>query len=632
MASRIRRQRPPESKERDADPGRFRRRALLFCGSALPLLMAVYGLVIWRTQPSEHGRQLRIDEFAAAVREGVVQDATIRVFDNRIVGTDAEGPYWVGYSDEGELIFGRLFTELGEAGVPTKVDQQSRRNLLAPVLVVLPTLILVDGLFILYLLFGMRGESGGIGGFGRSNARSREAGEGSITFAEVAGLEEAIEELAEVRDYLVAPERFQAMGAAVPKGILLTGPPGCGKTMLARALAGECKVPFFPISGADFVEIFVGVGPARIRDLFAVAKAAGPAIVFIDELDAVGRARGLVSLPGQDEREATLNQLLVELDGFDAGTGVVVVAATNRADILDSALLRPGRFDRRVAIDRPDVRGREGILAVHVRGKPLGEGIDLRAVAKRTVGFSGADLANVVNEAALLAARRGVATIGSAEFSEAIERVLMGPERRFRIMSPEDRRRIAYHEAGHAVVGSALPGADPVGKISIVSRGHSLGSTWWVPEGDSVVVTRTQLVDRITRLLGGWAAELAATGEHSSGASNDLERAGTLARQMVAEFGMSERLGPFTARWAGMGGLDGVSQRASERILGEVDAEVQRVLGEAAERSAAILRDRRATLDAIADALMEVETLEGPDLDALLLPGVGDPTPTGPAA
>jgi cell division protease FtsH len=416
------------------------------------------------------------------------------------------------------------------------------------------------------------------------------------------------------------------MGAAVPKGILLMGPPGCGKTLLARALAGECHVPFFSISGADFVEIFVGVGPARIRDLFATAKQQAPAIIFIDELDAVGRARGVVALSGQDEREATLNQLLVEMDGFEPGSGVVVVAATNRPDILDSALLRPGRFDRRVTIDRPDVKGREGVLKVHVRGKPMEPDVDLNAVAKRTVGFSGADLANVVNEAALLAARRAVPRIGMVHLSEAIERVLIGPQTRSRIISPEDRRRIAYHEAGHAVVATALPGTESIGKLSIVARGLSLGTTWFAPEGDSVTITRSQLVNRITALLGGWASELIATGEHSSSAADDLDRASILARRMVAEFGMSDRLGPFTARWAGVLGVDGVANRTSERVMADVDSEVQAILEAAAERVKVILEERRSTLDAIASTLMEVETLEGEALDALLLPALHPPT------
>ncbi len=619
------------AKERRTDPegkeagDRTRRRALILCASALPLLIAFYGLIVWRFQPHTPGRQLRIDEFIAAVREGDIQDATIRVADNRVVGHDLDGRYWVGYSDETELIFNKLFTELTQAGVRTGVAQQSINNLIAPMNVVLPSLILVDGLFVLYLIFG--GRSGdALGGFGRSNARRGQGDETSTTFAEVAGLDEPIEELAEVRDYLVSPERFQAMGAAVPKGILLMGPPGCGKTLLARALAGECHVPFFSISGADFVEIFVGVGPARIRDLFATAKQQAPAIIFIDELDAVGRARGVVALSGQDEREATLNQLLVEMDGFEPGSGVVVVAATNRPDILDSALLRPGRFDRRVTIDRPDVKGRDGILKVHARGKPIDPDVDLHAVARRTVGFSGADLANVVNEAALLAARRGVPRIGMVHLSEAIERVLIGPQRRSRIISPEDRRRIAYHEAGHAVVATALPGTESIGKLSIVARGLSLGTTWFAPEGDSVTITRSQLVNRITALLGGWASELISTGEHSSSAADDLDRAGILARRMVAEFGMSERLGPFTARWAGVLGVDGVANRTSERVMADVDSEVQEILEHAAERVKAILEERRSTLDAIASTLMEVETLEGDALDALLLPVLHPPT------
>ena len=626
MASRVRRNEGTAAPERD-DRGRSRRRALLFCSLSLPLLIGCYALVIWRVQPRAHGRQLGVDEYVAALREGAVEDATIRTGDNRIVGTFSLGRYWVGYSEEIDVVFAQLFAELREAGVPVRVEQQRLQALIAPVNVILPSLILIDGLFILYLVFGGRGGDGAAA-FGRSTARRRQGDEPTTTFADVAGMKEPIEELAEVRDYLVAPERFQAMGANVPKGILLMGPPGCGKTLLARALAGECRVPFFSISGADFVEIFVGVGPARIRDLFATATAAAPAIVFIDELDAVGRARGLVALAGQDEREATLNQLLVEMDGFTAGAGVVVVAATNRPDILDGALLRPGRFDRRITVDRPDVRGREGVLAVHARGKPLAHEVDLATVARRTAGFSGADLANVVNEAALLAARAGTPTIGPVQLSEAIERVVAGPERRSRIISAEDRRRIAFHEAGHAVVSTALPGTDPVSKLSIVARGHSLGSAWFAPDGDRLAVTRSQLLDRITGLLGGWAAELAATGEHSSGAADDLERAGTLARRMVAELGMSDVLGPFTARGGGTG-LDGTPGWASERVLAEVDAEVQRVLGDAGRRATAILTERRATLDALALALIEAETLEGAALDALLLPSVAPSTPVG---
>ncbi|HEV2068466.1 MAG TPA: AAA family ATPase, partial [Acidimicrobiales bacterium] len=405
-----------------------RRRALVLCTLALPFLVAFYALVLWWSNPHTPGDELRIDEFTTLLSQGRIQDAEILETDNRIVGRYDGGRYWVAYSGANETIFARLTSALEDAGVPFSVTQQPLKNLVVPVTLLLPALIIVDGLFILFLLFGRGGD--GFTAFGRSRARRLQSGDSKITFGDVAGLDEAIEELVEVRDYLGNADKFLAMGASVPKGILLTGPPGCGKTLLARGLAGESNVPFFSISGSDFVEIFVGVGPARIRDFFKVATEAAPCIVFIDELDAVGRGRGTHSLGGTDEREATLNQLLVEMDGFESGMGVVVLAATNRPDILDPALLRPGRFDRRVSIDRPDLRGREGILAIHVRGKPLADDVDMGQVARRTVGFSGADLANVVNEAALLAARRGASVIEMRYFLEAIERLMAGPERR----------------------------------------------------------------------------------------------------------------------------------------------------------------------------------------------------------
>jgi cell division protease FtsH len=389
---------------------------------------------------------------------------------------------------------------------------------------------------------------------------------------------------------------------------------------LARALAGESHVPFFQISGSDFVEIFVGVGAARIRDFFAVAKQAAPCIVFIDELDAVGRNRSATAVGGQDEREATLNQLLVEMDGFDAGSGVVVLAATNRPDILDSALLRPGRFDRRVGVDRPDLAGRQAILKIHARGKPLSPDVDLSVVAKRTVGFSGADLANVVNEAALLAARRGLNEIEPRLLSEAVERVVAGPEKRSRILSAEDRARIAYHECGHAVVSTALPGTDRVGKLSIVARGHAGGFTWMVPEGDQVVITRSQLLDRIAALLGGRAAERVVFGEVSSGAQADLEHAVQLARRMIADFGMSQHLGPYIVKPLSHGYQGDFGLGYSERIASEIDAEVQAILARAEERATQAIVHNRDAFERLARTLIEAETLEDEALDELLLP------------
>ncbi len=597
-----------------------RKRALVLCILALPFLAAFYGVVLWWSQPRSPGDELRVDEFTNFMAQGRIQEAEILETDNRIVGTYDRGRYWVAYSGGNETIFARLTSALEDAGVPFSVKQQPLKNLVTPITLLLPALIIIDGLFILFLAFGRGGD--GFAAFSRSRGKRLQTGESKITFGDVAGLDEAMEELIEIRDYLSNPDKFLAMGASVPKGILLTGPPGCGKTLLARGLAGESNVPFFSISGSDFVEIFVGVGPARIRDFFKVAKEAAPCIVFIDELDAVGRGRATHSIGGTDEREATLNQLLVEMDGFESGSGVVVLAATNRPDILDTALLRPGRFDRRVAIERPDVKGREGILRIHARGKPLDDDVDIDEVAKRTVGFSGADLANVVNEAALLAARRGDSSIRQRHFFEAIERLMAGPERRSRILSPQDRHRIAYHEAGHALVSTALPGTDRVGKLSIVARAHAGGFTWMVPEGDQSSVTRSQLLDRIAAALGGRAAEMVVTGDLSSGAMADLDHAVSLARRMVTDFGMSDRLGPFTVRSvlnsALKEGLYGAGY--SERVASEIDADVQDVLAEAEARATAILVDQRSVLDAVAHALMEAETLEGDVLDGLLLP------------
>jgi len=468
---------------------------------------------------------------------------------------------------------------------------------------------------------GSAGES--ILSFGKSKARLVAEKETGITFADVAGCEEAKYELQEVVDFLKHPQRYKSIGANIPKGVLLIGPPGTGKTLLAKAVAGEAHVPFYSLSGSDFVEMFVGVGAARVRDLFQQAKAKAPCIVFIDELDAIGRQRGVHVGAVNDEREQTLNQLLVEMDGFAVNVGVIVLAATNRPDVLDRALLRPGRFDRQVVVDAPDIDGREAILRVHVRGKPLAKDIDLRRIAQATPGFSGADLANAVNEAALLAARRHAVEISQRDLEDAVEKVVAGPERKSRRLRDEEKRRVAYHETGHALVAAFSPGADPVHKISVIPRGRAaLGYTLQLPVDDRFLMTRSQLLDRIRGMLGGRAAEEVIFTEVTTGAENDLEHATALARQMVCIFGMSDAVG--LARCAQrqngyLPGIDGNFQRdCSERTAQEIDAEVKRILDEAYGQAKAILQEHREQLDLVTKRLLETETLDSAAFNELL--------------
>lgn len=481
--------------------------------------------------------------------------------------------------------------------------------------------------FLIFLwMFTMRALSGRNSQaftFTKSPARVVKPSEKRITFKDVAGVDEAIEELREVVDFLKNPSSFNKLGARMPKGILLVGPPGTGKTLLARAVAGEAGVPFFHMSGSDFVELFVGVGAARVRDLFNQAKQSAPAIIFIDEIDAVGRQRGAGLGGGHDEREQTLNQLLVEMDGFDVKEGIIMMAATNRPDILDRALLRPGRFDKKIVVDPPDLRGREEILKIHLRGKLTEEDVDIRVLARRTPGFVGADLENLVNEAALLAARRKRNRIGMKEFEEAIDRVIAGPERKSRVISSKEKKVIAYHEVGHAIVSTLLPNADPVHKISIVPRGYrALGYTLQLPLEDKYLMSKSELYDRITGLLGGRAAEEIVFGEITSGAENDIERATEIARMMVCKFGMSERIGPLA--WGKeeqevfLGREITRMKNYSEEVAAEIDREVKKIVLDCYERAKNILREHREQLDEVANLLLEKEVIEGKELKKFL--------------
>jgi len=458
--------------------------------------------------------------------------------------------------------------------------------------------------------------------FGKSRARMFTGEKPTVTFDDVAGVDEAKQELAEVVEFLKEPQKFISLGARIPKGVVLMGPPGTGKTLLAKAVSGEAGVPFFSISGSEFVEMFVGVGAARVRDLFDQAKRNSPCIIFVDEVDAVGRHRGAGLGGSHDEREQTLNQILVEMDGFGTDTNIIVIAATNRPDILDPALLRPGRFDRRVVLDRPDIRGRKSILDVHVRGKPLAKDVDLEVLARGTPGFVGADIENLVNEAAILAARRNKKAIGMAECQEAIERVIAGPERKSRLISDEEKQILAYHEAGHAVVQNKLPNCDPVHKVSIVARGLSLGYTIALPERDRYLYTKDKFEDEIAGMLGGRAAEELIFADRWTGASDDLEKATKVARRMVTAYGMSEKLGPLTfgdrEELVFLGREIAEQRNYSDEVAEEIDHEVRRIIDQAYERAKAILITYRQKLDGVAHRLIEIETIERSEFEALV--------------
>jgi cell division protease FtsH len=561
---------------------------------------------------------LTLTQFEREVADGNVLTAEFKNQDQQIVGKLEGGEeYQVGYPTNTEE---SLTKQLKAAGVIISADPQTGGQVLGAIIQIVLPVLLIGGILI-WVMNRSQGGGNRVMSFGKSKAKVVSKDQPKTTFADVAGVDEAVEELQEVKEYLANPAKFQAMGAKIPRGVLLFGPPGTGKTLLARAVAGEAGVPFYSISGSDFVEMFVGVGAARVRDLFEQAKQNAPAIVFIDEIDAVGRHRGAGLGGGHDEREQTLNQLLVEMDGFDQRTAVILMAGTNRPDILDPALLRPGRFDRHIVIDRPDIEGRKGILRVHARGKPLDPSVDLTIIARRTPGFTGADLENVINESALLAARRQKTMVTMSEVDEAIDRVMAGPEKKTRVMSERERRMIAYHELGHAIVAHALPNTDEVHKISVIPRGRALGYTLTLPQEDKFLMTREELNDELAMMLGGRVAEEIMVGDVTTGAANDIERATKVARQMVTEYGMSDDLGPLTlGQKTGevfLGRDFSSHPDYSEQVAFEIDNEVRRLIDEAHDMALEILGENQENLDRWADVLIDKETIDKAQIEEL---------------
>jgi cell division protease FtsH len=590
----------------------------------LLILVAVAALIFSISPQSKKSEGIAISQLAEDIKAGRVERITVTGDDALKIEYKDKQETAVSHKESGvgviEILQGLGVTDKQLAAVKIEYEPPSNWGSWLTILgSVLPVLV-VGALFYFLIRQAQSGNNQALS-FGKSRARMFTGDKPTITFEDVAGVEEAKEELQEVVEFLKEPEKFISLGARIPKGVLLVGAPGTGKTLMAKAVSGEAGVPFFSISGSEFVEMFVGVGASRVRDLFDQAKRNSPCIVFVDEIDAVGRHRGAGLGGSHDEREQTLNQILVEMDGFDTDTNVIILAATNRPDILDPALLRPGRFDRRVVLDRPDMNGRKAILEVHVRGKPLAADVDLMTLAKQTPGFVGADIESLVNEAALLAARRNKKAISMDEFQEAIERVLAGPERKSRLIRDEEKEIIAYHEAGHALVMKVLPRCDPVHKVSIISRGMALGYTMPLPEDDRYLQHRTRFKDELAGLLGGRASEELIFGDVTTGAANDLERATRIARKMVTEYGMSEKLGPMTfgrkEELVFLGREIGEQRNYSEAVAQEIDNEVRSLIEEAHHRAKEVLTKYRDRLEAIAKRLIEVETLEAPELEAL---------------
>lgn len=589
------------------------------------IVLAVGFVLIGSSFISGIGAPEEIDtsEAVAAITDNQVDTATIIDRDQVLEltlkdGSQVRATFVTGQGVELQQLL-QARADSGQLPGGYNVEVPSENLLLSLFISLLPFALLI--LLMVFIFSQMQGGGGRLMSFGKSKAKVITKDMPQTTFADVAGAEEAVEELAEIKDFLADPEKFKAVGAKIPKGVLLYGPPGTGKTLLARAVAGEAGVPFFSISGSDFVEMFVGVGASRVRDLFEQAKQNAPAIIFVDEIDAVGRHRGAGLGGGHDEREQTLNQMLVEMDGFDVTGGVIMIAATNRPDILDPALLRPGRFDRQIAVERPDLNGRLAILKVHAQGKPIADDVDLMSVARRTPGFTGADLANVLNEAALLTARSGKDVIDDESLDEAIDRVIAGPQKRTRVMDDHEKKITAYHEGGHALVAAALPGTDPVHKITIMPRGRALGYTMVLPDQDKYSTTRSQMLNQLAYMLGGRAAEELIFHDPTTGASNDIEKATSLARAMVTQYGMTERLGAIKyGQEQGevfLGRDYGHTRDYSEEVAAAIDEEVRAFIEAAHQEAYDVLVDNREVLDALVLALLERETLDKEEIEEI---------------
>jgi cell division protease FtsH len=601
-----------------------------FVVTFLLIVAAVAMIVMAFQRESGSSQSLTINELARDIKSGKVARVVIEDGDSlRVVYTNGDENGVESYKESNSTLVDQLIAlgvtpeQLSPESVMIEVKPPSQwTGIVSGALYILPVLFMAG---VLWFIFRQaQGSNNAAMSFGKSRARMFSGEHPTVTFQDVAGVEESKQELAEVVEFLKEPQKFIQLGARIPKGVLLVGPPGTGKTLLAKAVSGEAGVPFFSISGSEFVEMFVGVGASRVRDLFDQAKRHSPCIVFVDEIDAVGRQRGAGLGGSHDEREQTLNQMLVEMDGFDTDTNIIIIAATNRPDILDPALLRPGRFDRRVTLDRPDMKGREAILKVHVKGKPLDPSVDLGALARGTPGFVGADLENLVNEGAILAARRNKKSIGQIDLEEAIERVVMGPERKSRLISDEEKRIIAYHEAGHAVVMNAIPEADPVQKITIVGRGQAGGLTWYRPEDDRILTSRKKMVASLAGLLGGRVAEELVFDDITSGASNDIERVTQVARMMVTRLGMSSEMGLMTygqkEELIFLGREISEQRDYSEEVAQRIDAEVRKMVDDAYKLTRKLLTKYRDRLDAVAQKLLEVETLTREEFEAIFPP------------